>query len=333
MPSSPTTFSRAHARQAWTICDARGAAVCRTTSDLRLTRPRGSHCPSLIPRDPRLGMSAHCPTPSRSRHAMGPVPGRPRHAHPFLSRTRDRVPTPLATVTAMGPGAGPQAVRGCSLEDGSPRAGGTSMAAALAGTARLSHRPAPDRCLSSPRSRRSAPRVPRPGSALPDPRGRQPSGSRTACRQLPRTRAPCRGRRVEEVPGSKASLLALDEQPALASENEELRPIRLGVVDAALARLEDGHVDPELRELHRRVAVLVRGTSTPSPSVSEVNHSASRTLVTNQPSVTGASPEPASQAALRSRSRFSQSRRRLSRCASDASMFVKSAWAACSSSR
>ena len=73
---------------------------------------------------------------------------------------------------------------------------------------------------------------------------------RTACRPLPRTRAPSRGR-VEEVPGSKASLLALDEQPALASENEERLVIRLGVTDAALAGLEHSHVDPELRKLHR----------------------------------------------------------------------------------
>ena len=79
------------------------------------------------------------------------------------------------------------------------------------------------------------------------------------------------GRRVEEVPGSKASLLALDEQPALASENEERLLIRLGVIEAALARLEHGHVDPELREFHRRVAVTRSRTSTP-PLVSDVNH-------------------------------------------------------------
>jgi len=66
------------------------------------------------------------------------------------------------------------------------------------------------------------------------------------------------GGRVEEVPGSKATILALDEQPALASENDERLLIRLGVIDAALARLEHGHVDPELRKFHRRVAVLVR---------------------------------------------------------------------------
>src|SRR3954471_16066875 len=62
---------------------------------------------------------------------------------------------------------------------------------------------------------------------------------------------------MEEVPGSEESLLALDEQPARTEQNEEGLLIRLGVVDAALAGLEDGHVDPELRELDRRLAVLV----------------------------------------------------------------------------
>ena len=131
-------------------------------------------------------------------------------------------------------------------------------------TARPSHRPAPDRMSPSPRSPRSAPRVPRRGSALPGPtwaptiritHGLSPSHERVL--------RP--GRRVEEVPGSKASLLALDEQPALASENEERLLIRLGVIDAALARLEDGHVDPELREFHRRVAVLVREPARRAP--------------------------------------------------------------------
>src|SRR5215210_7390867 len=62
---------------------------------------------------------------------------------------------------------------------------------------------------------------------------------------------------MEEVPGSEASLFALDEQPALTGQNDERLLIRLGVVDAALAGLEDGHIDPELRELDRRLAVLV----------------------------------------------------------------------------
>src|SRR6266513_2647382 len=62
---------------------------------------------------------------------------------------------------------------------------------------------------------------------------------------------------MEEVPGSEESLLALDEQPALTGQNEEVLLIRLGVVDAAVAGLEDGHIDPELRELDRRLAVLV----------------------------------------------------------------------------
>src|SRR5215218_6798626 len=62
---------------------------------------------------------------------------------------------------------------------------------------------------------------------------------------------------MEEVPGSEESLLAFDEQPALTGQYEEGLLIRLRVVNGALAGLEDGHIDPELRELDRRVAVLV----------------------------------------------------------------------------
>src|SRR4051794_26124708 len=62
---------------------------------------------------------------------------------------------------------------------------------------------------------------------------------------------------MEEVPGSEDSLLALDEQPALTGQDEEGLLIRLGVGNAALPGLEDGHIDPELRELDRRLAVLV----------------------------------------------------------------------------
>src|SRR5437763_10270566 len=62
---------------------------------------------------------------------------------------------------------------------------------------------------------------------------------------------------MEEVPGLEESLFALDEEPALTGQNEERLPIRLGVVNAALAGLKDGHIDPELRELDRRLAVLV----------------------------------------------------------------------------
>ena len=70
---------------------------------------------------------------------------------------------------------------------------------------------------------------------------------------------------MEEVPGSEETLLALDEQPALTGQNEERLLIRLGVVDAALAGLEDGHIDPELRELDRRFAVLVREPTRRAP--------------------------------------------------------------------
>src|SRR5947208_2184288 len=67
---------------------------------------------------------------------------------------------------------------------------------------------------------------------------------------------------MEEVPGSEESLLALDEQPAVTGQNEKGLLIRLGVVNAALAGLEDGHIDPKLRELDRRLAVLI-GEPTP----------------------------------------------------------------------
>jgi hypothetical protein len=72
---------------------------------------------------------------------------------------------------------------------------------------------------------------------------------------------------VKEVPGPKAPLLAFDEQPALTGQNEERLLIRLCVIDAALARFEDRHVDPELRELDRRVAVLVREPAGRAPGV------------------------------------------------------------------
>src|SRR5436305_12142785 len=62
---------------------------------------------------------------------------------------------------------------------------------------------------------------------------------------------------MEEVPDSEEPLFALDEQPALTGQNEKRFLVRLGVVDAALARHKDGQVDPELRELDRRRAVLV----------------------------------------------------------------------------
>jgi hypothetical protein len=72
---------------------------------------------------------------------------------------------------------------------------------------------------------------------------------------------------VEEVPGSKTSLLALYEQLALADQNEERLLIRLGVIDAGLAALERGDVDPQLRELDRRIAVLALEVARRSPAV------------------------------------------------------------------
>src|SRR6185369_7782551 len=57
-------------------------------------------------------------------------------------------------------------------------------------------------------------------------------------------------RRVDEVPGAQFSLLALDEQQALAGEDEEVLLLVLAVIEpVGLAGLE--HVEPEaeLREL------------------------------------------------------------------------------------
>src|SRR5512146_1978272 len=75
------------------------------------------------------------------------------------------------------------------------------------------------------------------------------------------------GRTMEEVPGPEASLLALDEQPALAGQKKERLLIGFGVIDAALTRLEDGHVDPELLELDRRLAVFVGKPARRAPRV------------------------------------------------------------------
>src|SRR5438067_13805067 len=98
---------------------------------------------------------------------------------------------------------------------------------------------------------------------------------------------------MEEVPGLEESLFALDEEPALTGQNEERLLIRLGVVNAALAGLKDGHIDPELRELDRRLAVLVGEPTRRAPRLRREPLGIAP-LTTNQPSVTGASPEPAS---------------------------------------
>ena len=179
------------------------------------------------------------------------------------------------------------------LEEPSPRAGATSTAAALAGTARPSHRPPPDRRSPSRRSRRSARRAPTRGSATSGPRCAPTIRITHGPSPAPTKACSVQGGQWKKSQGSEASLLALDEQPAFAGENEERLLIRLGVIDAALARLEDGHVDPELLELDRRIAVLVREPARCAP-LSEDHHWASRTLTTNQPSVSGARPEPES---------------------------------------
>jgi hypothetical protein len=54
---------------------------------------------------------------------------------------------------------------------------------------------------------------------------------------------------MDEVPGPQAALLALDEQQALAGEDEEVLLLVLAVVHArGLAGREHADVDPEARE-------------------------------------------------------------------------------------
>ena len=74
------------------------------------------------------------------------------------------------------------------------------------------------------------------------------------------------GGQWKNSPGSKPSLLALDKQPALRAQNEERLLIHLGMIDAALTSFEDGYVDPELRELDRRLRVLVREPARGAPA-------------------------------------------------------------------
>src|SRR3954451_19969363 len=66
-----------------------------------------------------------------------------------------------------------------------------------------------------------------------------------------------------------------------------------------------------------------------APLVSEEHHSASRTLTTNQPSVTGASPEPASSSRASVTTGFSQPKRRvpdLRHCAQGHSELTSEGW-------
>ncbi len=54
---------------------------------------------------------------------------------------------------------------------------------------------------------------------------------------------------MDEVPGLQRSLIALDQEQALALEDEEVLLLVLAVVHArGLAGLEDADIDPELRE-------------------------------------------------------------------------------------
>ena len=57
------------------------------------------------------------------------------------------------------------------------------------------------------------------------------------------------GRTVDEVPGAKVPFLLLDDEEALAGENEEILLLGLGVIQAArLPLLEDVEAEAELRE-------------------------------------------------------------------------------------
>jgi hypothetical protein len=62
---------------------------------------------------------------------------------------------------------------------------------------------------------------------------------------------------MEEIPRPEPPLLTLDEQQALARDDEERLLAGFRVVQGDLALLQDGDVDPDLPELDRRVAVLV----------------------------------------------------------------------------
>ena len=78
-----------------------------------------------------------------------------------------------------------------------------------------------------------------------------------------------RGGRVEEVPLAEASLLPLDEKPALPRHDEERLLAGLDVVEAALARFQDGDVDAELRELGLCSPVLVLEVARGAPALGD----------------------------------------------------------------
>jgi hypothetical protein len=134
------------------------------------------------------------------------------------------------------------------------------------------------------------------------------------------------GGTVEEVPGSEVSLLVLDDESACSGQDEERFLICLGVIHVALARLEDGHIDPELRELDRRGSPYSFANQHAAPRVSEDHHSASRTLTTNQPSVTGASPDPESLSRASRTREFSQLGGRISEMGQCSGMTPEATW-------
>ena len=95
-------------------------------------------------------------------------------------------------------------------------------------------------------------------------------------------------RAVEEIPCTERSLLTLDQQEALAVEDEEALLCLLPVVEpVGLSGLENASLTP-------RSANSASGDSNTqlAPKTSCVSHVASRALTTNQPSVAGRQSGP-----------------------------------------
>jgi hypothetical protein len=105
---------------------------------------------------------------------------------------------------------------------------------------------------------------------------------------------------VHEVPRLQPTLLTLDHQNALTGEHEEILLVGLGVVQPArLSRAEylerEADVGEPVNRLERLRRTGVSASKTHlAPNAALVSQAASRTLRTNQPSVSGARPEPTS---------------------------------------
>jgi len=92
---------------------------------------------------------------------------------------------------------------------------------------------------------------------------------------------------VDEVPRAKPSLLFLDQQQALARQNEEVLLVRLTVVEGARP---PGWSTPSVNPISPKGGVPSPSKVQAVPSTSFVTQAASRTLTTNHPSVMGVSP-------------------------------------------